>query len=205
MPYSARSKGARVFEAVILAAGRSRRAGTFKPAHLYRGEPLLRYAVNGLAPWCRRLIVVAGHREAEVAALVAGCDHVLVVTNPAPDEGMFSSVRCGVRVLHPGCRGFFVLPADCPLTGATVPGLLLAAFTSEGGQRAIVPEHAGRGGHPVLLPAAALALVFAAPATATLREVIAGIGATRLPVAEAAVLMDLDTRADLDALVRTEE
>ena len=36
------------FGGIILAAGRSRRAGAFKPAFLHRGKPLLAHAVDGM-------------------------------------------------------------------------------------------------------------------------------------------------------------
>lgn len=184
----------------MLAAGRSHRAGTFKPGHLHRGRPLLLHATGSLEPWCRRVVVVAGHEQERVAGLVTGRPHLALAVNPAPDDGMFSSVRAGVRRVEQGCTGFFVLPADCPLVGTAVPGAMIRAFLAEGGRRAVVPEHRGHGGHPVLLPGAARALILAAAPPATLRTVVARLDPLRLPTDEAAVLMDLDTPDDLASL-----
>ncbi|HOX27133.1 MAG TPA: nucleotidyltransferase family protein [Candidatus Krumholzibacteria bacterium] len=189
-----------MFEGVVLAAGRSRRAGLFKPAFRVGGVPLVLRAVDCLLPWCSRVVVVAGHRRADVAELVAGRAGVEVVVNEDHDRGMFTSVQIGARAIAPGSEGFFVLPADCPLVGTAVAGELIDAFVRHGGRRAVVPEHGGRGGHPVLLPISARARVLAAPATATLREIVAAVGAVRHAVADAGVLMDLDTPADLRAL-----
>ena len=189
-----------MIEGLVLAAGRSRRAGVFKPAHIHEGRPLLLHAIASLAPWCKRVLVVAGHRHLEIAAMLANEPALTLVVNANHDRGMFSSVRAGAANLSPGVRGFFVLPADCPLVHPAVPDALLQAFADNTDAQAIVPEHRGRGGHPVLLPAAARQAIDDATATATLRDVIRTLQPVRLPVEHPSVLMDIDTRADVRAL-----
>jgi CTP:molybdopterin cytidylyltransferase MocA len=188
------------FAAVVLAAGRSRRAGVCKPAHRHRGRSLLRHAIDGLAVCCRPIVVVVGHHRDTVGSLLGGLPHVIVVDNDDPDRGMFSSVRTGLAAVGAGARGVFVLPADCPLVSAGTHAELAAAFLDHGGERPVVPRHAGRGGHPVLLPGSAREMILAAAGDATLRDVIRELGPVFLPVDDAAVLMDLDTAADLRAL-----
>jgi molybdenum cofactor cytidylyltransferase len=189
-----------VIEGLVLAAGRSRRAGVFKPAHLHEGRPLLLHAVASLAPWCARVVVVAGHRHNEVAALLADDPDVRLVVNADHDRGMFSSVQVGAAALSPNVRGFFILPADCPLVDRTVPEALLEAFAQHDDGRPVVPTCQGRGGHPVLLPGSARQALTRAPITATLRDVIRTLDPLRLAVEHPSVLMDIDTRADLGAL-----
>jgi molybdenum cofactor cytidylyltransferase len=191
-----------VFEGIVLAAGRSHRAGTFKPAHLHAGRPLLLHAAGCLLPWCMRVVVVGGHRHQEVTALLAGRPRLALVRNEAYDRGMLSSVQVGVGSLDPGATGFFVLPADCPLVGTEVPGEMIRAFLDHGARRPVVPVHEGRGGHPVLLPGAARALVLAAAPPATLRDVLRRLSPVRLPVDQPAVLMDLDRGEDLAGLAK---
>ena len=185
------------FGGIILAAGRSRRAGAFKPAFLHRGKPLLAHAVDCMLPWCRQITVVAGHRHDEAADLITDRDRIQVVVNPDPDRGMFSSVQLGVQGVDRDCEGFFVLPADCPLVDETVYEFMIAAFRGHGGQRAIIPIHGGRGGHPVLLPAALGEVILEASPTTNLREVLKQVVTERLEVDNASVLMDLDTADDL--------
>ncbi len=186
--------------AVILAAGRSRRAGVFKPAHRVGGRPLLQHALAGLAPWCTEMVVVAGHRHALVADLVAGTPAVRVAINPDPDRGMFSSVQTGAAALGAGPAGVFVLPVDCPLVSAPTHRTLRDAFLAHHARRPVIPTHGGRGGHPVLLPAAVLAASLAAPAGTTLRDLLRRHDPVRLPVDDPAVRMDLDTPDDLARL-----
>lgn len=94
------------------------------------------------------------------------------MVNADHDRGVFSSVQVGAAALSPDIRGFFVLPADCPLVDRTVPEALIEAFGRHDGARPVVPTHGGRGGHPVLLPARARQTLMDAPITATLRAVI---------------------------------
>lgn len=187
-------------DAIVLAAGRSRRAGVFKPAHAYRGKPLLAHAVDGLRGHCQRVIVVTGFRPGLVADLLPGRADTVEVVNPDFAGGMFTSVRAGAAVLSPALDGIIVLPADCPLVGASTLDALRDAFAAHDRARAVVPTYSGRGGHPVLLPARAREAILAAPPRATLRDVIADLAPLRVPVDDPAVLMDLDTPADLAAL-----
>ena len=182
---------------IVLAAGRSQRAGEFKPAFVHLGKPLLCHAVDGMLPWCEGVTLVAGHRHEEVAGLVADRDRVELVVNHDPDRGMFSSVQIGVQAIGSDCEGFFVLPADCPLVAGTVYERLIASFRDFEADRAIIPLHGGRGGHPVLLPAVLGEMVLAAPPTANLREILRAARTERLEVDHPSVLMDLDTADDL--------
>jgi len=193
-----------VLEGIILAAGQSTRAGVFKPAHLHDGQPLLLHAVDSLAPWCERVIVVSGHRHREVRAMLKPRRWVHLTLNRDHEQGMFSSVRAGVSVLSRSVRGFFVLPVDCPWVNASVASALVDAFNHHDRRRIIVPEHDGRGGHPVLLPAAFRDPIARAPQDTTLRDVMRDHDPIRLPVDDPSVLRDLDTPDDLQTLNPTD-
>ncbi len=190
---------------VVLAGGNSRRAGVLKPAHVHAGKSLLAHAVDGMAPWCERVVVVVGYRADEVATLVRGHDGVTTILNPMYTAGMFTSVQTGVQALDAGADGFFVLPVDCPLVRASTYETLVASFEQAGGNVAILPECDGRGGHPVLLPMAARDTVLAEPATSRLRDVMRRLHPRRVAVSDRGILMDIDTAADLEALSAIEE
>lgn len=187
-------------EAVVPAAGLSCRAGTFKPAWVVDGRALLRHAVDGLRPWCRRIVVVTGHEHERAAALVADLAGVVAVHNPRYREDMFLSVQAGAAALAADAAGFFVLPADCPFVAAEVHQALIAAFVAADRACGVVPEHAGRGGHPVLLPITAREAILSAGAGCNLRRIVAASAPLRVPVGSASILADLDTPADLAAL-----
>ncbi|MBE0567849.1 MAG: NTP transferase domain-containing protein, partial [Krumholzibacteria bacterium] len=107
-------------DAVVLAAGLSRRAGTFKPAVEVAGRPLLGHAIAGLLPWCRQVVVVTGHEQGLVQGLVAGIAGAVTVHNPHYTGDMFLSVQAGAGALAADPAGFFVLPVDCPFVEPAV-------------------------------------------------------------------------------------
>jgi molybdenum cofactor cytidylyltransferase len=185
---------------VVLAAGFSRRAGVFKPAFVHDGKALLLHAIDGLEPWCMSQVVVAGERRDDIEALAALRPGTRTVTNPRPEDGMFSSIQAGAAALKDGLDGFFVLPVDCPLVKVGTYATLVTTFVAHEGRLAVVPGYDSRGGHPVLLPAAAREVLLAAPLTMTLRELLRDLRAVRVPVPDPAVLMDLDSGDDLRAL-----
>lgn len=185
---------------IVLAAGGSRRAGAFKAAVEIGGSPLLRHAVTGLGARCDRVLVVTGHRRSLVEDLVANVPGVETVFNPDFAGDMFFSVRAGAAAVDRQCAGFFILPVDCPFVDPGVLDNLIAAFNEAGGSHPCVPVYSHRGGHPVLLPAAARETVLATAPPADLRHVLGEFDAVRVPVDDPAVLTDADTPEDLQRL-----
>ena len=84
---------------VILAAGASARMGRPKQLLLYRGQTLIRWAVeSALAPVCRPIVVVIG-AHAELVKKELEHSPVLVANNAQWQKGMSSSIRIGVETL----------------------------------------------------------------------------------------------------------
>jgi molybdenum cofactor cytidylyltransferase len=193
------------FDAIVLAGGASTRMGEPKALLVVRGATLLEHHLAGLGR-ASTLVVVTGPHHALIAAHVADLDagNVLLAVNPDVASGPFASLRLGLRALGRARRPVVVLPVDVPpLAGFDLAPLLEAAETPE--VAAVVATHLGRDGHPVVLGPAALAAVASAPASGTLREVLAGLGSAvvRVPTSEPGVLSDLDTPADLEHYLRT--
>ncbi|WP_273381695.1 NTP transferase domain-containing protein, partial [Symbiobacterium thermophilum] len=90
-------------DAVVLAAGESRRMGRPKMLLPWDGGTVLEAVVRSLlAAPVRRVAVVLGHRASEHRAALrqlARESRVLVVENPRYREGMLTSAQCGVAVL----------------------------------------------------------------------------------------------------------
>ncbi len=112
-------------EGVLLAAGLSSRAGTFKMEMELAGKPLLAWSLDPLAAVCRRVIVVAGSRPERILRLLRQRPWVEVVVNENFAAGMLASVQVGIRLVR--ASRFFLLPGDMPLVRAAVYEKLLAA------------------------------------------------------------------------------
>ena len=139
--------------AIVLAAGRSRRMGTQKLLLPFAGTTVIGHVVDELlAASVEEVHVVAGLRAGRIAAELAG-RRVHLVTNPDPEAGMLSSVRCGLRALPPECTAALVALGDQPsITSATVDDMVRAFAAADRG--ILVPVHSGRRGHPLMFAAA---------------------------------------------------
>jgi molybdenum cofactor cytidylyltransferase len=207
--------------AIVLAAGRSSRMGDLKPLLEVEGRTLLEWAVSGFhGAGVDDVIVVTGHRDAEVAT-VAERAGAAVRDNPGFEDGMFSSVRAGVAALDPGVARFFLLPADVPLVRPETIGRLARAGrpgpVGEGAEQpssagpgtapeVLYPAVAGATGHPPLVAASLRAEILAAGPSGPeggLRALLMGhIAASAIvEVDDAGVLLDADTPEDL-AVIR---
>ncbi|MFC1525280.1 NTP transferase domain-containing protein [Candidatus Latescibacterota bacterium] len=132
---------------IILAAGLSTRMGRPKQLlPLGYGEAVIDVVVQAARSHLSRVIVVVGHRGAEIADHLAPHD-VAVVTNPSFERGMLSSVQCGVRAAGEAA-GYLICLGDQPAMDGQVVGAVVAAAVRSG-KGIVIPTHRGRGGHPV--------------------------------------------------------
>ena len=140
------------------------------------------------------LVVAPGHHLHGVPIL--GDPRVLLVTNPEPDRGMFSSVQEGLRVVEGDV--ILVLPGDMPF----VPAAIVAAVDSTCAVTdvVVVPSYRGKRGHPVAIPSRLKSrLLGAAPASSLKEALIAAWGSPlhEIAVETPGVLKDVDVPADL--------
>lgn len=180
--------------AVILAAGRSTRMGHPKALTSIDGESALERIARACerAGLARPVVVLGVHHDVVREKLRALDGRVAWVRNPSPDAGRTGSLQVGLARL-PEAGAVLVWPVDHPLVPAETARALLDARGEW-----VVPEHEGRGGHPIVLRGRALDAVRAARAETPLRDVLAasGLEPTRI-AADASVLRNLDTPGDL--------
>jgi CTP:molybdopterin cytidylyltransferase MocA len=181
---------------IILAAGASSRMGQPKAALLVGGRPALARileACRGLGP----PVVVAGAHPDAVRS-VAGSARVVV--NAAWERGRVTSLRAGLDALPREAEAVLVWPVDVPLAGAAVP-LLVAARAEGGPERAWVPSHEGRRGHPLLLDRSLEPELRALGDDQPLRDVVRSLAARGLlrhvVCDDAGVLVDMNTPGDV--------
>jgi molybdenum cofactor cytidylyltransferase len=188
----------------------SRRMGRSKALLPFGGAPIIvrvvetLAAAGGIAP----IVVVTGHEGDRVISALAGRD-VLPVHNPDYESGeMLSSVQAGVRAVagraHAGRADAVVLSlVDQPgVLPATVRSLVDA--WRQTAAPIVSPLHAGRGGHPVVIAARLFDEILALVPGDSLQTLMRRHDAVRLrlPVADPAVLADIDTPADYQQALR---
>lgn len=169
---------------IILAAGESSRMGQDKallpwpkdsggtgvPARA--GGTLLSAAIDALSAHCDMVIVVAGKNEPALRSVVYGCG-ALLIQNPTPERGQFSSLQTGLReVLNRGRDSAMVTLVDRPPPQAETLNRLVAAFASRSHDvSAVVPEYQGKHGHPIVIGREMIEAFLRAATTANAREI----------------------------------
>ncbi len=189
-----------MISAIVPAAGLSSRMGGPLP------KPLLPWGASTvigavvdtlLAARIAEVLVITGHRREAVEAALAGHGHaVRCVHNPAYADGeMLSSIQAGLAAASPASRGALLALADQPQMQSAVVQQVLRVFDDSGSQALVVPSHAQRRGHPILLPRRLWDEALALPAGATLRSLIQRHAAAirYVEVDTPSVLADLDT------------
>jgi molybdenum cofactor cytidylyltransferase len=136
---------------VILAAGASTRLGRPKQLLPWQGKTLLQHAVETALTITTQPVVVTGCNADQ---LVAGVDQtqVHIVFNPAWQQGIASSIRCGLQALldrTPAPDQVIFMVCDQPFV---TPGLLLDLINErqKSHKSIIASSYAGTLGIPAL-------------------------------------------------------
>lgn len=152
---------AHTVDAILLAAGQSRRMGIRnKLLEPVGGDAMIRKVASQiLGSGIRRLLVVTGHEAPQIEDALRGLP-VRFVHNSDYRTGMASSVRTGIRTLsdpgavpgasQPGADAALICLGDMPDISASAIDRMLAAYDPDRGRRIIVASHKGRRGNPVL-------------------------------------------------------
>ena len=144
------------FFGVVPAAGRSSRMGRPKLTLPFAGRTVIEYVVSTLREGgVQPVIVITGPHAPEVQSFAGGLGaEVLALPVSTPD--LRATVEHGLHYLehryspHPG-DAFLLAPADHPAFSASLVRRLCATYVASSDKSVVVPVHAGRRGHPVLI------------------------------------------------------
>ena len=180
---------------IILAAGMSTRMGQLKQLLPLGGRAAIEWIAEIAGRRLDEVVVVLGHRAEEIAPVLAAYP-VRWVVNADYQTGMLSSVQCGLRAVDRTADYLICLGDQPRLSGAVVEQVLQAR--KQIGAGIIIPTANGKRGHPVLIRNAYRAEILGLSPNIGLNAVTRGHheDTCALPVAEAAILTDMDTPAD---------
>ncbi len=180
---------------IVLAAGRGSRFGG--PLHKL-AQPLedttvlgmtLRQATRSQLP----VVVVTNPTLAPVARAQMAQRDVVVLSEADAARGIGFSIAAGVAE-RSGAPGWLVLPGDMPRVEA---GTLLAVATALEQHPVVYAQHKGRRGHPVGFAAELYSELIQLSGDEGARRIMARYPAFGQEVADAGVLLDVDTPDDL--------
>jgi molybdenum cofactor cytidylyltransferase len=152
----------------------------------------LRHAIESRLP----VLVVTTAELAPLAYADVAARDVLVVPKAAPTRGrgMGDSIAAGVAA-RADAPGWLLLPADMP---RVTPGTLQAvAQALAAGHPVAFAQHRGRRGHPVAFGAELYSELTALTGDEGARRLVARYPSFAVEVEDPGVLIDIDTREDL--------
>ncbi len=135
--------------AILLAAGRSERMGAFKPLLPFGETTVIRKCIQNLRQaGVEDIVVVLGHRAEKLQQSVGDLRLGFAINRDSTSE-MSASIACGLRELLPETKAALIALTDQPAVAPDVIRAIVSEWTS--GERLVIPEFQGRGGHPVLI------------------------------------------------------
>ena len=135
--------------ALILAAGRSRRMGAFKPLLPWGKQTVIEACIDYLHKGgVEQTVIVLGHRAGEIRDRLVDVS-VQFAFNPDPESQMNASIAAGLHQLAANTKATLIALADHP----AVPPAVVSTLIGEWGKGAplVIPTYQNRGGHPVLI------------------------------------------------------
>jgi len=185
-------------DAILLAAGESRRMGFPKPLLPIGKDTFLTRTLRSMLEVARNVIVVTGAYDQPVRDAVPPGRRVRIVHNPEFQHGQLSSLKRAIGATAPDVDCVLVHLADHPLVqGATFRAL--AEKYQETAAPILIARHHGRRGHPVLFAKRVFSELLAAPDGEGARFVVNADPArvVYVDVEDPGVTLDLDTPEDL--------
>jgi molybdenum cofactor cytidylyltransferase len=196
---------------ILLAAGESSRMGEPKQLLRYEGETLLSRAVRvALETLCRPIVVVLGARAEDLRREIEGTG-ALAVFNQSWEEGMSSSIRCGLRAMEEAARGdveaIVLMLCDQPHVESNVIERLVEAYRASRAPVVASEYGAGTGktlGAPALFSRALFAELMALSGAEGAKRVITRHASRAVAVAVPEAAFDVDTPDDYARLERSQ-
>ena len=187
--------------AVVLAAGMSRRMGAPKQLLRIGSETILdRTLKNVRGSNVSEIILVLGHAADEVQKTIA-TEGLNVVINLDYQQGMGTSLRSGLSAVSAGATAALIVLADQPGVSSETLNRLIECH-QERKPQIVIPMYQGFRGNPVLLDRSVFAEVQALKGDVGCRGIFGDHteDILKLPVDDPGILLDIDSRDDLDGL-----
>jgi molybdenum cofactor cytidylyltransferase len=136
--------------AILLAAGKSRRMGAFKPLLHFGAQTVAEACIDHLLDGgVETIVVVLGHRAREMRERLFHLPVIFAVNDEESSE-MSVSIARGVELLPPEAGAVFIALCDQPAIPPATIRLLIDEWRQTHAPL-LVPVFEGRGGHPVLI------------------------------------------------------
>ena len=186
--------------AIITAAGKSSRMGSFKPLLKIGGVSAAERVVSNFrAAGIENIVLVTGNNAEELESNLKHLDVVFLRNDLYEHTEMFDSIKIGFDYLKGKCSKIFLTPVDIPLFTADTVKILLNCRGRVG-----IPVFNKKKGHPIVLDNKAVGDILKYAGSGGLNGAITNLSLEieHMEVSDSGILYDMDTQADYAEIVR---
>ncbi|MDH5476591.1 MAG: nucleotidyltransferase family protein [Cyclobacteriaceae bacterium] len=194
--------------AIILAAGLSRRMGSDNKLFLsYNGKTIIEWVIDNISnSQAYEIIIVASELSYERLKKFTS-NNVSIVNNFEYKRGMTSSIQAGVQTVSKDSNGYMVCLGDQPTLDTETYNQIINAFSvafPENKKSIVVPFYKEVKGNPVTFSSYYNSSILNHTAPEGCKEIIDENKShlIKLSIESNAILNDIDTKDDYDALVK---
>jgi molybdenum cofactor cytidylyltransferase len=185
--------------AIILAAGESSRLGQPKQLLEFRGQTLIQCAIDAaLKSICKPVVVVLGANANLIEPQIS--ERVRIVRNPEWEEGMASSIRCGVQEIAPEVDAVILILCDQPLVDSETLNRLAQHANGD----LAAAEYNGTIGVPALFGRAHIGELLALRGKEGAKKILLAHEPNVIRIACPEAAVDVDSASDVQRLQRFE-
>ncbi len=187
-------------QAILLAAGASRRMGRAKQLLPYRNSTLLEHAVQTvLASQCQSVTVVVGANAEKIEPVLTHYP-VQIVHNPEWEQGMSASIVAGMKTIAPETDGVLICLGDQPRITTAWLEQLEQAF-KVGPHSVVATSYFGKPGVPVIWGQKWFSALRKLRGQAGARDLLRAAKAGALTLEFPAAALDIDSPEDYRRLI----
>lgn len=177
---------------LIPAAGYSSRMGKWKIALPYKNSTIIENSIDNALQTCNKIIIVTGYRSEELVKLVQKTPSVVTTINETFENGMFSSIQTGVRLVE--SEWFFITMGDMPDINEKIYKSLLKARDDNTEIFDIIrPIYQGKRGHPVLLHKKTIQTILEEPVSSEMKNIFTNFRVLDIEMNLPDTFLDIDT------------
>ena len=185
--------------ALITAAGKSSRMGSFKPLLKIGALTVAEQVVQNFhTAGIRDIALVTGNSAEELERNLEHLGLVFLRNDRYEYNEMFDSVKIGLNYLKDKCDKVFLTPVDVPLFAPNTVKALLKSKANIG-----IPAYKGETGHPIILDNNAIKKILGFSGDGGLRDAIANLhlDVEHIETGDEGMLYDMNTQADYDKIL----
>jgi molybdenum cofactor cytidylyltransferase len=140
-----------MISAIVLAAGKSSRMGVINKMLLpFDESTVIGTTIGALTHSLVDEIIVVEGQDGSIEEHLGIIAKVSVVRNMNTEEGLTSSIQCGVNAINSNTTGFLVCLGDMPMLTMNDYNILINSLIKDNKKAILIPKSGAMRGNPVL-------------------------------------------------------